>query len=639
MAKFIPELDFIKKEMNILVTEGELYLLEQLSNLNNDYTVYFKPFLNGNNPDIMILKKSEGIFIIEVEDYDLNNCQHLNTHNSEFGKFVFTNDSESYSTFTPMEVTSICKQYLYDSYLPELSIANILNSKNFGLVKTGVFFYNSNTDLIKNKLLNTMYNNSHENPFLFYKTYTIIWGSNSNILQYFNNLPVYHNSFFTSQMFEEAKDVFNPIVNIKNQGDTIKLDERQNLCSISTAGSSKIKGISGSGKTIILAKRVLNAFERTGERILILTYNITLINYISASMSNFKTYNKNNFIIQNVHSFFYDMVKLIKSDNININTNIIDNDDNIEDPNSLNKSICILENLKIPKKYKFKTIIIDEAQDFQYNWLVAIKKFFLIDTPEEDNELKNKGEYILFADENQNIYSRELDIDKKVKTNIRGPWKALNTSYRVSSRILNLSLKFQEKFMSNTYELQSNIIPDEKTKISDSTIRRYTIDVSNRKELLDLIVTIKERLEIPLETIAILSPSIEPLRKLDTDLNSKQIYCSTTFEKENEYNKIAKKYNLNNDTDKKKFEMDLSKIRRTKKLAFNMNDNFIKLSTIHSFKGWEITTLFLIIDTNSLTLDNIDELIYTAITRCKQNLIIIDSGNNKYNDFFEKTIE
>jgi ATP-dependent exoDNAse (exonuclease V) alpha subunit len=70
-----------------------------------------------------------------------------------------------------------------------------------------------------------------------------------------------------------------------------------------------------------------------------------------------------------------------------------------------------------------------------------------------------------------------------------------------------------------------------------------------------------------------------------------------------------------------------------------MNTGLIKLSTIHSFKGWEVDSLFLILEPEN-TEDSFtnDELIYTAITRCKHNLFILDSGNSKYSSFFQATL-
>ena len=74
-----------------------------------------------------------------------------------------------------------------------------------------------------------------------------------------------------------------------------------------------------------------------------------------------------------------------------------------------------------------------------------------------------------------------------------------------------------------------------------------------------------------------------------------------------------------------------------------MNPGTVKLSTIHSFKGWEIDTLFLIIendydDENSESKFSIDELIYTGLTRCRNNLIVVNISNQRYHKFFSKII-
>ena len=44
----------------------------------------------------------------------------------------------------------------------------------------------------------------------------------------------------------------------------------------------------------------------------------------------------------------------------------------------------------------------------------------------------------------------------------------------------------------------------------------------------------------------------------------------------------------------RKFYKELDKIRKNKKLHFWMNSGVTKFSTVHSYKGWEIKTLFLI---------------------------------------------
>lgn len=83
------------------------------------------------------------------------------------------------------------------------------------------------------------------------------------------------------------------------------------------------------------------------------------------------------------------------------------------------------------------------------------------------------------------------------------------------------------------------------------------------------------------------------------------------------------------------YSHDYSNIRNNKKLHFWMNSGTIKISTINSFKGWESEVLFLIIEpkyerTTHFNM-SFDELLYTGLTRCKRNLIVVNFGNSEYN--------
>lgn len=91
------------------------------------------------------------------------------------------------------------------------------------------------------------------------------------------------------------------------------------------------------------------------------------------------------------------------------------------------------------------------------------------------------------------------------------------------------------------------------------------------------------------------------------------------------------------------YHTDYSLIRKNKKLHFWMNSGTIKISTINSFKGWESELLFLIIEPKykESTDFNLafDELLYTGITRCRSNLVVINFGNFEYDKIIRPLIE
>jgi superfamily I DNA/RNA helicase len=119
-----------------------------------------------------------------------------------------------------------------------------------------------------------------------------------------------------------------------------------------------------------------------------------------------------------------------------------------------------------------------------------------------------------------------------------------------------------------------------------------------------------------------------------------------TNETKEQFESLKKIYGIIDDSKITNFKFfnDLKQLRRSKRIHFTMDTNFLKLSTIHSYKGWESKTVILVLTPSKD--DNLSEdslvhikeefLIYTAITRAKEKLFILNLGNTKYHSFFEK---
>ena len=57
MAIIYPKYETIKN-LKVSPTEGELKMIDfLLENLNDEYEIYFQPFLNGDCPDIILMRK------------------------------------------------------------------------------------------------------------------------------------------------------------------------------------------------------------------------------------------------------------------------------------------------------------------------------------------------------------------------------------------------------------------------------------------------------------------------------------------------------------------------------------------------------------------------------------------------------
>ncbi|MCK9336159.1 MAG: ATP-binding domain-containing protein, partial [Candidatus Cloacimonetes bacterium] len=83
----------------------------------------------------------------------------------------------------------------------------------------------------------------------------------------------------------------------------------------------------------------------------------------------------------------------------------------------------------------------------------------------------------------------------------------------------------------------------------------------------------------------------------------------------------------------------LETARRNKKKHFWMKSGTMKLSTIHSFKGWEIHSAIVIIEPEDDQSEfETAELIYTGLTRARVNLLIINIGNAKYEQIIRQAL-
>lgn len=355
-----------------------------------------------------------------------------------------------------------------------------------------------------------------------------------------------------------------------------------------------------------MAKRAVNAHIRTGQKVLVLTYNLSLKNYIHDRISDVREeFYWSNFYVTNYHQFFK-----TQANNYNLEINNIGNWQDVNFFEKVKDSI-----------QKFEVVLIDEVQDYLQSWIDIITKYFT----------HNETEFVVFGDEKQNIYNRQLDENNEpIVRRIPGAWnKTLNTSHRFSSNIGNIAIKFQKTVFNQKYNLDEiNVLSQldfEKRIIEYHTFDSYyTI-----QDLFDVVFDVLKRNEVHSSDAGILCSKVELLRELDFLIRTKKKEkTATTFESQEEFEKI------------KSNEKAIEKLRRIKKNHFWMKTGTIKLSTTHSFKGWEINTLFLIIEKEE---DNKDftnaELIYTALTRARKNLVVFNLGNKRYNEFFESEIQ
>lgn len=632
VAKLFPNLENIAR-LKVQPTEGESFLINYLNEyLDDDVEIYFQPFLNGDRPDIVLIKKDVGVCIIEVKDWNLNSYK---VDENNRWQLKYNNQLIK----SPFQQVFAYKDNMFNLHINGLLEEKIKNKMFYGRIQPYVYFHKASkkdiemfyTDSYSNlKCLEETIQANFKSSNITHQNYTKQLDhlkqmkskiqrdqnycaiSNDNLAKI--KLPqVDSQKVFKETIYQEFQRYLQPPYHTLNEGKELTYSKKQEILVVSSPTLQKIKGVAGSGKTVVLAKRAVNSYKRHDGRVLILTFNITLKSYVHDKISDVReNFDWNCFYITNYHQFI-----TIFLNNAGIEIELPEGLDQHEISDYLDQhyySNMSLFEILTESIHQYKAIFIDEIQDYKPVWINIIKRFFL----------QENGEMVLFGDEKQNIYQRDLDKEKKIKIPQGfGRWEYLNKSIRHQGdggRILDLSKKFQKTFFEKKYEIDEY---DEAYSTPSLNLGIYKMQYYTNNKINLIVESIYQEIKdhnIQPNDICILSSNIEILKEVDYiirhQFNEKS---QTTFEtKEMSQQK----------------PLEVKSVRKNKKIAFNLNSGVIKLSTIHSFKGYEVPTLFLIIDEK----DN-EEMIYAGITRSMFDIMVFTHVNGKYNDFFEKELE
>ncbi len=641
MALIFPSIENIER-LKVTPQPGEWFLIKHLiDTLDDSYEIYFQPFLNGDRPDIILMKKGSGVVIIEVKDWNLS--RYIISENNTWS-LISKNDQLISS---PFRQVFNYKSNLFSLHINGLIEKKIKNNNFYKIIKPFVYFHNhTKNDINKlfeepQKIISLSISKANEERRKFissdtdnqpgmhknYEKKMKYLKQKSDQLKRDKDISItketidkitnwWHfkngNTIFTSEIYIEFKRLLQPPFHELIEGIEINYEKKQLQYCESKDEHIKIKGVAGSGKTAVLAKRAVNAHKRHNSMVLILTYNLALKSYIRDRISDVREdFSWEYFYINNYHQIFR---QTLNQHNISMNSN--DNQLSEEEMEQVYSNANIFKPAK-NKIEKYKTILIDEAQDYDNEWIKIIREYFL-----EDN-----GEMVLFGDEKQNIYQRALDLDKNYRTpNGFGIWKALNKSIRhdKNSYILKLAKDFQKTFLNENYDIdkyEDNAIQQEMPGLGIFKVAIYS-DNQIPQMVSTIYRNIKEQNLHP-NDVVILSSRIKIMQEFDYIIRNKSNHKTITTFEDKELSEI-----LYNDL------INLYNLRRSKKVWFNHNPGITKLATTHSFKGFESPTVFLILNEKDE-----DEIVYTAITRAKFNIMIFLRNNSKYKSFLQSHCE
>lgn len=650
------------------------------------------------------MRKGYGVMIIEVKDWNLANFR----LDDKKKWFFIPNNSVVKS---PIDQVLKYKSNLYDLHVKDLLYQKIKDFRHFRIVSCAVYFHCASQKDIEDMLVNPYKDKNKEED----NKYQTFLHYNMDFLGY-DSLDREH---FT-QILRNRYLI--PPLHMKSQGIPYNYSDKQKEIIYSTRMEQRVRGVFGSGKTTVLAARAVQAYKRALERnnnprILILTFNITLKNFIHDKLNRVdEEFPFENFIIINYHQFIN-----AELNNLNVEIEIPEGlkPENISSYLEKNYygNIALFDEHK-DKICKYDAVLVDEIQDYHRSWMDIIKNYFR----------DPQGDYVLFGDVKQNIYGQPTE-KKDVVTNVRGV-NELKYCYRSDFKVRDLAQSFQRNIFGEKYDvddflenggydffgqrqekdgyinymylsdkavvstlyniIRGNIL-NEAADISpnDITILGYTTKLlrlfdayyryASREKTNSMIESIETMYMTHLNYIGkndtnnpnkpwfdnisehlakklfpckgkLYDKDIIKLRQIivrlftiyDLTLNFKSVFderlreeCinyGISYEAFLAFRKYYDKELLNFKA--QVYSDNYKNIRDNKKLHFWMNSGTIKISTINSFKGWESEFVFLILEPkyeNTTTFNvSFDELLYTGLTRCRRNLVVINFANKEY---------
>lgn len=592
-------------------TEGEQYLIDifKTSSRFEGYTVFEQPHINSMKPDFILLHPERGVIIIEVKDWDLES----NVYKS--GGYILGTDGNLYERNPVKQVEGYKDNILKLELTNTVLLLEGFSDKYYGCIETAVYFHTASEERA-NAFCNSCYSHTK-----IWTKKDIDYMANSNNRLSFNKhtyaLTLNHSKFnvngvLTELVRELSLKLQYSDYNYERKAPFILNRAQNSLATLKPKAIRRWSGIAGSGKSLVIAEKAVRALKE-GQRVLILTYNITLRSYLRDLCSQQfgpgdeerKSLKKDLSILH-----FHGLLKTMMAE-YGIGFASGCEKDNDEDFTELwmeaiyshlsnNERMCI---------FNYDYILIDEGQDFRGSWIQFLKQFFT-----------QKGEIFIVYDKSQDLFQNGLWIEDPEQTK-------------------NIGFKGKPGVLKHSYRLPVNIV----YKIN--TIRKYLqigdedilVPPERQMSMLNRAFWFNYRDSNIIEKLRHIENHIEQLRKSN---NWEDITILTTNENtgvkivEHFQKKGVKIFHVYDMTCHKNMDR-----RRYEKWKFQGGFGRLKICSYHSYKGWQSPNILLVLDSpttkylNGITItgkndpESIKNAIFISISRVKGK---VETGEYSY---------
>ncbi|RDI38000.1 3'-5' exonuclease [Falsibacillus pallidus] len=620
MAYTIPE------SIRSTATAGERLLFRTLKTyLPEDFIVYYEPEIHGKRPDFVIIGPDLGLIVLEVKDYTKNTILQIN--HDEW--LLHTSTGSQTAVKSPLKQAREYVFHIADFLKKDKNLINLEGKYKYQLKFPfgfgAVFTRLTQKDFIENDLYSVI-----EPSFCltrdeidpekegFSEEILIEKILNMFSVPYRLREPLTKGEIDTIRfhLFPEVRisAEFKQPVPYQDQlllslHDIRTMDlHQENLAKQIGDKNRLIRGVAGSGKTLILSSRAkILAKEQPDWKILILCYNISLSRNIEQMI--FHMMNEPD----NLFDFDFSKEDAVKKQHNIIVRNFhswLKNDLKITEGNIPG----VLEKIKNGEAIlpKYDAILIDEGQDFEASWFELVSSLLNPDTKS----------LLLVEDRAQTIYKRKRSYLQDTGLSFQGRSKVLNINYRNTAQIVKFAWDFYKTNSSLKYkvvnkEFEGEIIAPQSTRrrgVEPAIIKKDNF-FQEAQLVAKQISRLHKEKNVPLSEVLILYRIKKSYHTSYIDILQKALK-----EQGIEYFWLTE----NNDS----------------KRNFDKDDDRVKISTIDSSKGLDFQAVFIVnIDNMPFALEEDVErevsLLYIGMTRAKEYLCLSYSGESEFTKYFE----
>jgi hypothetical protein len=549
------------------LNDGEHHVLERLSRLSDEWTVYVQPRLGQDVPDFVAVHDTLGVCAIEVKDWSYGGYRQADDGTIEYvtgdGVWHASTEQAKYQAYR-------YRSTIYDNF--------------FAMPDDG----SKPTNAVRSVLVFPHYSTQHAHRLLEHHQVTLkeasvdVFGGDDlerpieRIVYARNCKPPRQRSLDRLRRHLVESEVVTELrlrAPLSNGAKNIATNPN-------SATQRRVKGAAGCGKSFGLAARA-GHLAAEGKNVLVLSFNITLAHYLRMLVAErCKESGADPTLVTttNFHSFCARV-----SEDAGVAGFELTEPPGV--PGYDMKIVQAQQAFELGFERRFDAVLVDEGQDFTLDWWNMLRH----------HVVTVGGEMLLVADPTQDVYDKKAwtDEEQMLGAGFSGSWTELHGSYRLPSDLLPMANHFAAHYLKG--EHMAGAVPLDRTEISGqsgATRRRWT-NLDRPTELgrsigAEVIRLLEEHPELSPNDIVFLCEEhrdgIDAVHVIEDAGHAVHHVFSM-----NEYQQSRRK---------RRFWPDAPGV---------------KGCTVHSFKGWETRAMVMGIGTRSGS----RRLAYVAMTRVK----------------------